>query len=61
MLTLTDNKIHQLLVVAFVIFLIEIFRNIICYFNNLFMRKIYKESFTNIQIALGKEMIEEDE
>ena len=60
MLTLTDNKIHQLLVVAFVIFLIEIFRNIICYFNNLFMRKIYKESFTNIQIALGKEILKLD-
>ena len=56
-LALTNNQLHQLVVVACIVFAIEIFRTIINYFDSILMRKIYRETFTNIQIALGKEIL----
>ena len=56
-LALTNNQLHQLVVVACIVFAIEILRTIINYFDSILMRKIYRETFTNIQIALGKEIL----
>ena len=44
-LALTNNQLHQLVVVACIVFAIEIFRTIINYFDSILMRKIYRETF----------------
>ena len=54
---LTSNKLAQLLFIAIIIFLVEIFRNIIRCFNDYLLNIIYRETFNNIQVSLGKEML----
>lgn len=54
---LTNNEFIQLLSIAVTIFLIEIFRNFINYFAGHYSQKIYRETFTNFQIDLGKNIL----
>ena len=55
--SLTSNKLWQLLSIAIIIFLVEIFRNIIRCLNDYFFNIIYRETFNNIQVSLGKEVL----
>ena len=54
---LTSNKLAQLLSIAIIIFLVEIFRNIIRCINDYLLNIIYRETFNNIQVSLGREML----
>lgn len=54
---LTSNKLTQLLSIAIIIFLVEIFRNIIRCINDYLLNIIYRETFNNIQVSLGREML----
>ena len=54
---LTDNVLLQVLELAFVLFLVEIVRNVIVYFSQYFSHKIYRETFIVIQRELGKEIL----
>lgn len=54
---LTDNNFTQLLVMAVTIFLIEIFQNFTNYFQRTYSQKIYRTTFTNFQIDLGKNIL----
>lgn len=54
---LTDNNFHQLLLVAILIYVIENIRNILHYCKSYYFDKIYRETFTNIQTNLGREIL----
>ncbi|MBR3210551.1 MAG: ABC transporter ATP-binding protein [Bacilli bacterium] len=54
---LTNNVLLQVLELAFVLFLVEIVRNVIVYFSQYFSHKIYRETFIVIQRELGKEIL----
>lgn len=54
---LTDNALYELLITVLVIFLVEIFRNILSYFWHTYSMIIYRESFTKIQIDLGSNIL----
>lgn len=54
---LTDNNFTQLLVMAVTIFLIEIFQNFTNYFQRTYSQRIYRTTFTNFQIDLGKNIL----
>ena len=54
---LTSNELLQLLSIAFVIFAVEILKNIMKYFSDYLLNIVYRETFNNIQISLGKEML----
>ncbi len=54
---LTNNELIQLLLTVLLIFFIEIFRNILSYFWHVYSMIIYRESFTQIQIDLGRNIL----
>ena len=54
---LTQSKFKQLLLISLALMFIEIFRNGCNYFSRRFAEVIYRESFTKIQIKLGKEIL----
>ena len=54
---LTSNELLQLLSIAFVVFAVEILKNIMKYFSDYLLNIVYRETFNNIQISLGKEML----
>lgn len=54
---LTDNEFHQLLLIAFVILLIEWFRNICNYFKRHNSNVLFRETYINLQTSLGKEIL----
>ncbi len=57
MVEITNNDFYNLLIVGALLSLLELFRGVLNYLNRLFSQKIYKESFTKIQIELGKETL----
>ena len=54
---LTSNELLQLLSIAFVVFAVEILKNIMKCFSDYLLNIVYRETFNNIQISLGKEML----
>ena len=54
---LTDNEFHQLLLIAFVILLIEWFRNVCNYFKRHNSNILFRETYINLQTCLGKEIL----
>ena len=54
---LTSNELFQLLSIAFVVFAVEILKNIMKCFSDYLLNIVYRETFNNIQISLGKEML----
>lgn len=54
---LTDNMLKQVLIIAIVLFLVENIRNLIFYMTNYYSQIINKETFINIETALGKEIV----
>lgn len=54
---LTDNEFHQLLLIAFVILLIEWFRNVCNYFKRHNSNILFRETYVNLQTSLGKEIL----
>ena len=56
-ISLTTSAFEQLILVALVIFLIEILRNITHYFVSYYAQTIYRESFVKIQTELGREIL----
>ena len=54
---LTDNNFYQLVLVAVMIFVVENTRNIVDYFTEKYSALIYKETYSKIEIDLGKEML----
>ena len=54
---LTSNELFQLLSIAFVVFAVEILKNIMECFSDYLLNIVYRETFNNIQISLGKEML----
>ena len=57
MVELTNNEFYNLLIVGFLISFLEFIRSILNYFNRLFSQRIFKTSFTKIQIELGRETL----
>ena len=54
---LTSNELLQLLSIAFIVFAVEILNNIMKCFSDYLLNIVYRETFNNIQISLGKEML----
>ncbi len=54
---LTSNMLIQVITMAFILFLIEIFRNCLNYLCRYFSQVTYRETFTNIQLTLGKSIL----
>lgn len=54
---LTDNAFNQVLFISIIILAIEWLRNLMNYLARYFSQIIYRETFTKIQIALGKEIL----
>ena len=54
---LTDNNFYQLILVAIVIFMVENLRNLVYYFTDKYASIIYRETYSKIEIDLGKEML----
>ncbi len=54
---LTSNLLTQVISIAFILFLIEITRNGLNYLCRYFSQVTYRETFTNIQLALGKSIL----
>jgi len=54
---LTSNMLLQVISIAFILFLIEIFRNCLNYLCRYFSQVTYRETFTNIQLTLGKSIL----
>lgn len=57
MVELSNNDLFNLFIVAIILAFIELARSLINYFNRLIAQIIYKDSFTKIQIELGKETL----
>jgi len=56
-ISLTESKLYQLLFMAIIIFIVENIRNLVHYFSHKYAQIIYRESFTKIQIDLGKNIL----
>lgn len=54
---LTNNSLEQLVYITLVVFGIEVLRNIVDYIARMFMQIIYRETFKEIQIDLGREIL----
>lgn len=54
---LTSDNLIQLLSISTVILFVEILRNVMNYFARYFSQIIYRETFTNIQSELGREIL----
>lgn len=54
---LTSNKFKQVLYISLIILAIELLRNVVNYGVRYFSQVIYRETFTDIQSALGKEIL----
>lgn len=57
MVYLTDNQLVQVLMVALVLFFIEISRNLISLLCRYFSQVTYRETFTKLQLDLGKSIL----
>ena len=54
---LTENELMQVIYMAVVLFLIEILRNLIHFLSRYFSQVTYRETFTNVQLDLGKSIL----
>ena len=54
---LTDNNFYQLIFIGIVCFVVENIRNITWYLIRYYSRVIYRETFTNLQTDLGREIL----
>lgn len=54
---LSNNEMHRLLAVAIVMIFIDLSRAVLSYFNSFIAQVIYKDSFSKIQVELGKETL----
>ncbi len=54
---LTSNELIQLLSIAFILFGVEILRDLINWFSHLMANLIYRTTFNKIQISLGSEIL----
>ncbi|MBQ6324102.1 MAG: ABC transporter ATP-binding protein [Bacilli bacterium] len=54
---LTDNNIKQVVFMAFVLFLVESLRNTIFMLVRFFAQRTYRETFTKLQLDLGKSIL----
>lgn len=54
---LTENMLRQVIYMALVLFGIEILRNCVHYFARYFSQVTYRETFTKIQLDLGKSIL----
>ena len=54
---LTENNFYQLILAAFMIFIIENSRNLVHYFTDKYASIIYRETYSKIEIDLGREML----
>ena len=54
---LTSNLLTQVISMSFVLLLVEVSRNILNYLCRYFSQVTYRETFTNIQLALGKSIL----
>lgn len=54
---LTNNEFYQVLLISIVILFVELSRNLTNYFGRRFAQIIYRESFSKIQMGLGKSML----
>ncbi len=57
MVYLTDNQLIQVIVVALVLFFIEMFRNLLSFLCRYFSQVTYRETFTKLQLDLGKSIL----
>ena len=57
MINLTNNKLIQVIGVAFIIFCVEIFRNVLSYLCRYFSQVVYRETFTKLQLDLGRSIL----
>ena len=55
--SLTDNQLIQVLNIALVLLIVELFRNCVVYLTNFFSQKIYRETFISVQSDLGYEIL----
>jgi len=55
--SLTDNKLTQVVFIAFILFLVESLRNIISLLVRFFAQRTYRETFTKLQLDLGKSIL----
>ena len=54
---LTTNQLEQVIYVSLVLFAIEIFQNVIDYFGHFFSQVTYRETFTKLQLDLGRSLL----
>ena len=54
---LTNSKLEELLYMVIIITIIELSRNVINFFRDKITSLIFRDSFTRIQVAIGKEML----
>ena len=55
--SLTTGAFKQVLLMSLVILVVELSRSVSNYFVRLFSQIVYRETFTKIQSALGKEIL----
>lgn len=55
--SLTDNQLIQVLNIALILLVTELFRNCVVYLTNYFSQKIYRETFISVQSDLGYEIL----
>ena len=55
--SLTDNQLVQVLNIALILLVTELFRNCVVYLTNFFSQKIYRETFISVQSDLGYEIL----
>ena len=55
---LTNNKFHELILIATTIFMVENIRSTAHYFQSKFAQIIYRETFIKVQTELGKNILE---
>lgn len=56
-LNITDGVIHQLILAALSVFLVEVILYIMFYFKGFFYRKIYQKTLINIQKSIAREIL----
>ena len=54
---LTNNEFYQVLLISVIILFVELSRNVTYYFGRRFSQIIYRESFSKVQMSLGKSML----
>lgn len=56
-ISLTENKLNQLIMIALAIFIVENIRNLIRYKTRYYSQYIYRETFAKLQIDLGQQIL----